>query len=229
MFQANNDFPTEEGRREINPIQPLPTQNFINPDEALFSSANYPRDEFGRKILPGQQLDKLDFQQSVGNFYLESRNIEANSGDSSFKYSKEYVFPKGGKITKHSWIHSIRMVNVKEDWITFEKAGIELGIGGSFLITFYMNFSPAIESSVLPVVYSLFSYNTTLRGFVSIPWFLGTGFFASHTGSASSISRVLNLKKWDILLPKMSFPVELKDDRQYVWIANYIINITKLR
>ena len=28
MFQANNDFPTEEGRREINPIQPLPTQNF---------------------------------------------------------------------------------------------------------------------------------------------------------------------------------------------------------
>lgn len=62
MFQANNDFPTEEGRREINPIQPLPTQNFINPDEALFSSANYPRDEFGRKILPGQQMEKWDWR-----------------------------------------------------------------------------------------------------------------------------------------------------------------------
>jgi hypothetical protein len=46
MFQPNNDFLAEEGRREINPIQPIPTQNFINPDEALFSSANYPRDEF---------------------------------------------------------------------------------------------------------------------------------------------------------------------------------------
>lgn len=50
--------------------------NFINPDEAIFSDANRPRDSNGFKILPWMQMKKWKMREKLEDVYLNQITIK---------------------------------------------------------------------------------------------------------------------------------------------------------
>lgn len=213
---------------KLNMVQNLPPPTYINPDEVYFADANRPRDQYWFPIRPGQQMGKWDMRSSLKNTYLETWSISCNSWDTSFNALEDYVLPKQAYSKIIEWKEAMKICDIEENWKLYKESWIKISKNWSYFLSYYVNFTPSILYEISPIVFSMFKYDDKERLFHSIPWFTWNWFFYLKTWSASSISKILKLKKWDILLPRIYFPIELEDDAKYIGIANYQIDIIKL-
>ena len=227
MFQANNNFPTEEGRREVNPIQPIPTQNFINPDEALFSSANYPRDEFGRKILPGQQMEKWDWRWSMENTYLEHWMLSIKIKDWIFSPKENIIIKSSSSKNfilqdRKAWICKSVSPEYINWWITFSKQWSFL-----FMIRFLYGWTEDQFYAFFPLNISIkIKRWTNIINVITMTTMLTRKYSIN-----SSSSCFVNIKKWDILYTEVLF-LENNDQwaskPNYSWSVDLDIDVVKI-
>nr|DAI24756.1 MAG TPA: hypothetical protein [Caudoviricetes sp.] len=85
------------------PMSGIPLQdttNLYNADEARFSDANWPRDANGFKIIPGQQMNPLDFSRSMQGFYLNTMQEELAVRNMELQDNSSHVFNTGHTLKK---------------------------------------------------------------------------------------------------------------------------------
>lgn len=121
------------------PMSGIPLQgtgNLYNSDEDRFSDANWPRDENGFKIIPGQQMNPLDFRRSMQGFYLNTWRYKIKINWVNIKLWSAYAL---GSLWYNEyktvlWVLPIKIVDfVDKQWNTHKNWAIQFMRKGTFM------------------------------------------------------------------------------------------------
>ena len=112
------------------------TTNLYNADEARFSDANWPRDANGFKIIPGQQMNPLDFRRSMQGFYLDTMQEEFLMRNIGLKDESNHVFSVNHTLKKKIWSPFAKVADFSDNkWKFYKNAAIEFTKGGTYLFS----------------------------------------------------------------------------------------------
>ena len=121
------------------PMSGIPLQgttNLYNADEDRFSDANRPRDANGFKIIPGQQMNPLDFSRSMQGFYLNTMQEEFAVRNMELQDNSSHVFNTGHTLKKQVWPGFAKIGDfIDNNWNIYKNAAIEFTKGWTYLFS----------------------------------------------------------------------------------------------
>lgn len=169
IYQPWNPMMGQSYVMEDGTFQPM--QKFANPDEAMFSDSNRPRDPNGFRIMPGVQMPKWSLREKIKDTYLNQiivkgacmakgisswGNLESALTTTHFKkeyYPEDFIFLlwyEGGTTNNH-WTFTQAIINTlpadrKAEifWkpaISVKDWDIVINKSWSYIVQFYADFN----------------------------------------------------------------------------------------
>ena len=212
------------------PMSGIPLQgtgNLYNSDEDKFSDANWPRDANGFKIIPGQQMNKRWWRDSMKDTYLEHWMLSIKIKDWIFSPKENIIIKSNSSknfiLQDHkAWIRKSIRPEYINWWITFSKQWSFL-----FMIRFLYRWTE-------DQFYAFFPLNISIkikRWTNIINVMTMTTMLTRKYSINSSSSCFINIKKWDILYTEALF-LENNDQwnskPNYSWSVDLDIDVVKI-
>lgn len=113
---------------------------YINPVEALFPDSNRPRDQHWFRILPGQQMEKLDMKDSIANVYLETMQYRAYGDNVQVQRNTHLVLNSNVELNKISGSNFCKINDFKNSSTFLKNWTIEFNKWGTYLFNYKMRY-----------------------------------------------------------------------------------------